>query len=65
MFEDKLALMEYEYKKQQDVCSNLYKKVAIQGDSELQIKYESEREKLTALMIEIKTLKELINNPIK
>lgn len=35
MFEDKLALMENEYKKQQDVCSNLYKKVAIQGNAEL------------------------------
>jgi tRNA (Thr-GGU) A37 N-methylase len=62
MFEDKLALLEKEFDKQQAICSELYKEVAIQGNVELKPKYEKELEKLTTFSHDIMTLKQVMNN---
>lgn len=63
MFEDKLALLEKEFAKQQAICSELYKEVAIKGKVELKPTYEKELEKLTIFSHDILTLKQEMNNP--
>jgi hypothetical protein len=63
MFEDKLALLEKEFAKQQAICSELYKEIAIKGKTELKPKYEKELEKLTVFSHDILTLKQEMNNP--
>ncbi len=63
MFADKLALLEKEFAKQQAICSELYKEVAIKGKIELKPQYEKELEKLTVFSHDILTLKQEMNNP--
>lgn len=60
MLVDRLALMEKELEKQTQVCSGLYREVAINGNKSLESQYHEALEKLTTMRTEVSLVKAML-----
>lgn len=61
MLRDRLALVEAEIEKMNNKCSSLYREIAILGDRNKLVEYNDSTNKLSSLMEQMVTIKELIS----
>lgn len=61
MLLDRLALMEKELEQQTVKCAELYREVAIKGNTSLKDKYQDALEKMTTMKTEVALVKDMIS----